>query len=229
WLPFLVIGLATALAVLPLLPVMSLAPPLAQRPGLRLIQVVGRSPTMLLAALAAGFAEFASFSLLPIFGVRNGLDEPSALLLLTVFLVGGILLQLPLGWLGDRWSRRPALALAGLVGVASAVALGLFGGSPLAAGVLCFLLGGAVLAFYNLGLALLGERFETQELAVANAAFIMVYSAGSLAGPAVGGVATELSASWGLPGTLAAICTLVVLMALWRAHRDAIETTRREG
>ncbi|SME89702.1 Predicted arabinose efflux permease, MFS family [Tistlia consotensis] len=226
-LPFLVIGLATALAVLPLLPVLHLAPPLPLRPGLRLSQVARRAPTMLLAGMAAGFAEFASFSLLPVFGVRNGLAEPAALLLLTVFLVGGILLQLPLGWLGDRWSRRPTLALAGLLGLACALALGLAGGDPLAAGAVCFLLGGAVLALYNLGLALLGERFDTADLGVANAAFIMVYSAGSLVGPAVGGLATELSVTWGLPGTLAAICLIVVTMALWRERGGA--PARRRG
>lgn len=227
WLPFLVIALATFLAVLPLLPVMTLAPPLPRRAGLRLGQVLGRAPTMLLAALASGFAEFASFSLLPIFGVRSGLPETAALLLLTVFLVGGILQQLPLGWLGDRWSRRRTLALAGVLGLSSALALGLFGGEPLAAGLLCFLLGGAVLAFYNLGLALLGERFGREDLAIANAAFIMVYSVGSLAGPAVGGVATELSAAWGLPATLAAICALVTAMALWRDRSGGNDETRR--
>lgn len=228
WLPFLVIGLATALAVVPLLPVMAVAPSLPRRPRLRLGQVLRRAPTMLLAALASGFAEFASFSLLPVFGVRNGLGEPAALMLLTVFLVGGILLQLPLGWLADRWSRRRALALAGGLGLAAALALGLAGGAPLAAAAVCFLLGGAILALYTLGLALLGERFRAEDLGVANAAFIMVYSAGSLAGPAAGGLATEVSAAWGLPATLAAICALVVAMALWR-DRSAGASDEREG
>ncbi len=227
WLPFLVIAAATAMAVLPLLPVMSLAPLLPRRPGLRLGQVVRHAPTMLLAALAAGFAEFASFSLLPVFGVRNGLAEPAALLLLTVFLVGGILLQLPFGWLGDRWTRRPTLALAGLIGLAAALALGFVGDAPLAAGAVSFLLGGAILALYNLGLGLLGDRFDAADLGVANAAFIMVYSAGSLIGPAVGGVATEFSPSWGLPATLAGICALVVAMALWREGGSRDGTGKR--
>jgi MFS family permease len=149
------------------------------------------------------------------------------LLLLTVFLVGGILLQLPFGWLGDRWSRRRTLALVGLLGLLSSLALGLFGGSPLIAGLLCFLLGGAVLALYNLGLALLGERFAREDLGIANAAFIMVYSVGSLVGPAVGGTATEVSATWGLPATLAAICALVMAMALWRDRSGGTDETRR--
>jgi MFS family permease len=50
--------------------------------------------------------EAAGLSLLPLYAMRLGWPEHSATLLLTVLLIGAILLQLPIGWLGDRMERR---------------------------------------------------------------------------------------------------------------------------
>ena len=46
-----------------------------------------------------------------------------------------------------------------------------------------FVCGGVVAAFYSVGLALLEGSYSGSKLANANAAFVMLYSAGRLAGP----------------------------------------------
>ena len=51
-----------------------------------------------------------------------------------------------------------------------------------------FIWGGAAAGFYTLGLVRLGQRFATQDMASANAAFIMAYTTGMIIGPSVTGV-----------------------------------------
>ena len=55
--------------------------------------------------------------------------------------------------------------------------------------VAMFLIGGVILGFYALGLAIVGERVGADDLAAANAAFIVMYQGGALTGPIIAGVA----------------------------------------
>ena len=67
-----------------------------------------------------------SMSLLPLFGMNEGLDSAAATRVLAVVLLGGVLLQYPFGWLADRSSHRLALALcAGLAVIGSALLKGI--------------------------------------------------------------------------------------------------------
>jgi len=110
WRPFAVGALCLALTAVPLLLVRQGA---AGNPGprdrLQWLRIGRAAPIVMLAALIAGLVESAYVSLLPVFGLLRGLDEPSSLLLVTVFLAGNVILQLPIGWLADRLGRRRVL------------------------------------------------------------------------------------------------------------------------
>ena len=100
---------AAGLLVLAGLPVIlnaDLAPRMPERPKLRLLEAVRKVPLVAAAALLAGFTETAVFALLPIYGLRGGLGETPSLLMLSAFTAGAIALQIPMGFLSDRMSRR---------------------------------------------------------------------------------------------------------------------------
>jgi len=65
------------------------------------------------AALNAGL-ETAGLNLLPVYPVNLGSPEKSATILLTILLTGSIVLQLPIGLLGDRMSRVPCSSYSSL-------------------------------------------------------------------------------------------------------------------
>jgi MFS family permease len=50
-----------------------------------------------------------------------------------------------------------------------------------------FALGGVVLAFYALGLTILGQQVPAGRLVLANAGFLMTYEAGAVGGPLLAG------------------------------------------
>jgi MFS family permease len=178
------------------------------------------APVVMLAAAVAGLVESADLSLLPLFGLHAGLDERTALLLVTVFLAGNVALQLPIGLLADRFGRRLML---GVCAAASALGPLLLPGvldRPPLLWPLLFVWGGTLYAFYSQGIALLGEEFPERDLAGANTVFVMVYCVGGILGPSIGGTAMDLWPHRGLPALLSiAAASLLTLLSLGRRAR----------
>ena len=183
---------ALALAALPLIAARRLAPGLPAASGLRLGGVVRMAPAVAAAGLLGGASEMAFFALLPVYGLRAGLSPDAALMLLTVLMIGAIVLQVPLGWLADRVDRHRLLLGMALAGAVATPLLGVVVTTPWLAWPLIFGLGGLVLGYYTVGLTLLGARFRGGELAVANAAILMLYEGGAALGPALAGTAMDL-------------------------------------
>ncbi len=219
WLPFLLAagGLLGAAAPLPF--IRRLAPSLKAKQALGLFGALIAAPTVFGAALLAGGSEAALYALLPVYGVRSGMSEGASLQLLAWLFIGAIALQYPLGLFGDRFGRRLVLCLVALVAALCSLLLLLRPDEPaFLQYVLVVPLGGSVLGFYSLGLALLGQRFRIEQLAVANATFILTYEVGSLSGPVLGGAAMDIGGPGGLMWFVAAICALFADIALWRGR-----------
>lgn len=219
WTPFLFAAGSIVVAVIPLQFARRLAPPMPAKPELQLREVLWAAPTVSTAALVAGTLENAYYALMPIYALRNELSQAWSLNLLSLLLVGGIALQFPIGWLADRADRHLTLAGLALLSALGALTLPLVLASPILLGAMVFILGGVVLAFYTVGLALLGQRFRPADLAVANAVFIMLYEAGSFAGPGIAGAAMDLWKPHGLVGAVAVISLLFAILAFVRARQ----------
>ena len=219
WLPFLLAASGILIAAAPLPFIGHLAPNLKAKQAMGLIGALVAAPTVFGTALMGGISESALYTLLPVYGVRSGMAEGEALQLLTWLLVGAIVLQYPMGMLSDLIGRRLILILLALLAVVCCLAiLALPTGNTLSHYILMVPLGGCLLAFYALGLALLGQRFLPVQLAVANATFILTYELGSLSGPVLAGLAMDLGHPGGLLGFIAAVCGIFASIALWRGR-----------
>jgi MFS family permease len=203
WAPFLVAAGALGLAALPLIVAQRLAPDLAPRfelaSELRLFQVARVAPLILGGAVIAGLTETAFYSLLPLYGLRSGIGQEAAVWMLTVFVIGSIAFPFPMGALADRMDRQRLFLVCVAAAALGCAVLPLVIGWAPGLWVLMFLWGGLIGSFYALTLALLGQRFAARDLAVANAAFILAYDLGGVAGPVLGGAALDLWDPHGLP------------------------------
>ena len=200
---------ALALAVLPLVAVGRLAPPIVAEHGSGVLSAARAVPVMAVGAFVAGFTEALIFSLLTIWGLDTGMDETGALRLLTTCIIGGVVLQFAAGVMADRIGRQRLLGFVGLALIATGVLLQLSTGSMVF--VAAFLTGGLILALYALSLTLLGERFPPTQLAAASAAFLILYQLGSMTGPIVAGVAMD---SIGADGFIWSLGTAGLLIAI---------------
>jgi len=223
--PFEVGALALALTALPLLLVPRGPNAMLSRARLPWLRTIRAAPIVMLAALIAGLVESAYVSLLPVFGVLRGLDERAALLLVTVFLAGNVLLQLPIGRVADRLGRRRVLAACAAICIAGPIVLSAVMGKPWLLWPVLLLWGGTMYGFYTQGIALLGEVYPEAELADANTVFVVVYCAGGIAGPSLGGFAMDC---WTPNGLLVFLSCAPLLLgvSLLRRPRPLRSATR---
>lgn len=230
-LPFVVAAAIVLVSVLPILWARALAPVIehddsnggggfavrALLAPLRLAAV----PMMLNLSYALVFAGLWTF--LPVFAVDSGLPVDRAFQQLTAFSVGTIVLQFPVGWLSDRFDRRLIATVLMAASLAAVASMNLFVHVPGLDFAYFFVLGGIVSGVYVVALSLIGERFRGSALAAAITVYTLMWSAGSMVGPPLVGLATQVAAADGLPLALVAF-TLVFLpftAASWLRHRRA--------
>lgn len=168
-----------------------------------------RAPLVFATAILFTTIESAHFAFLALFALSHGWLEQAGALLLGAFIAGNIILQVPIGWLADRFGRTRVL-----VAVACGTAVGHLAMLPaIGAGwpiwPLLIALGGAVGALYSLGLALLGERFPRHELAPANALFVVMVQLGVLVGPSAVGVGMQAAGAAAFPILMCAAALLL--------------------
>jgi MFS family permease len=180
-----------------------------------------RVPMILGAVAVFALYESALMTLLPIWGLRIGLSETLAATTLSAVYIGAILLQVLIGWGSDMLSRITALRLCGVVGLFGALLLvNLSAPPPILFGVL-FVWGGVASGIYPVALSMAGDRFGGTELVTVNAAMIIAYGIGALAGPALGGLAMDVRNPQGLLWMFALLfaCLLLTTMAVRRPRQ----------
>lgn len=230
WLPFIVVSAGLLASAAPLVLARGVAPPMPHRPESGPLRFVRMAPLIIFGAVTGGLIDNAIFTLLPVYGLRVGLDQDTAILLLTAFIGGNLVMQVPLGWIADRTGRRRMLIVCVGVSLVGALLLpALAPGGVLANGPLLWLLlvlwGGTAFGVYTIGISLLADRFSRDMLAGANTAFIMAYECGTLSGPVIAGAAMDAIGADGLVATVAVICaTFLLFNAGW-----AISRGRRAG
>lgn len=190
---------------LPILLARGLSPSIPTSSGRRLSGYLRLTPGALLAALAYGAVETGIFAILPLYGLRLGYDTRGAAGLVSLIALGNVLFQIPFGWLADRFDRRAVLLAAGLGGAVGSGLIPSASGSPVLFGCLLFAWGGLAGTLYTVGLAALGARVPTRDLAGANAAFVMLYNAGLILGPPLIGGGLDLVPPHGFAWALLAI------------------------
>jgi MFS family permease len=219
WLPFVAASAIVAVSAMPLLGVGDHAHHLGREPGSGVLAIFAKAPFIVFTTALAGFYEQVTLSLLPVWGLRIGLDMALAPATLTAVYLGAITLQLPIGWLSDHMRRLRVLRLCAAAGALGAALLALVGGSVLPLYAVLFLWGGMATGIYPVALSMAGERFSGADLVSVNAAMIMSYGLGGLIGPVMGGAAMDLRNPEGLPALLFVLFALFLAATLLRRDR----------
>lgn len=196
------------LALIPVLLVRHGAPRIETHHEQAMLGFLRKAPAALLAALVFGAIDAGMAGLLPVYGVRLGYSEAHAAMFVTALSVDGLLFQYPLGYLADHMDRRMLLIFCAASGVIGAALTPFLIHNAVAAYILFGFWGGLVMGVYTIGLTLVGERFKGSELVGANAAYVILYSLGLLAGPALEGVALDAWNPHGLIVVLGGICAV---------------------
>ena len=212
--PFVVGACGTALAGVPIILAARLAPDLIQHETISVFSAIKLAPIGMAGGLLGGFAEMSYFSLLPNVALAAGLDQSQALGLLSLLTAGGIVLQFAIGWLADKVSRVSITAGLTIAMLMLSAMLPWALGGPIAGPVVAFLLGGIILGFYTIGLVVIGTEVTARDLTAANAAFLIMYQVGAIAGPVLSGAAMMIAPVGGFVATVSAAMVLGTLGVL---------------
>lgn len=173
---------------------------------------VARAPLLLFAVGVLTLFDAVMLAFFPIWGLRHGLGLHDATWALGLAIVGNAVLQYPVGWLADRWSRTGLLLAASALTVALALALP-FAVTNWALWPVALLIGSSAYAVYTVALIALGDQFRGAALVAGSAAFGTMWGVGGIIGPPIAGQALETLGPDGIVWVIA-VAYAVLLIAL---------------
>ena len=215
--PFVAGMILMALAGMPLLFSGRYRPSSVEEPTFGVVSFLKVAPLLAVACFVVAFKDLATTSLMPVYGLRVGLDESAATLMLFFGAMGGALLQLPIGWAADYFDARKVLVGCALVAFLGALVWPLVVGSKILLWITLFLWWGFFAGVYTVTMILAGQWFKGVELATAMAAFGVYWGIGAFAGPLIGGFSMDLWDPYGLALVMVIVSGGFLIMSMRKA------------
>ena len=142
------------------------------------------SPLGCIGCVAVGVTNSAFRTLSPVYAEGIGMTVADVVTFVSVGIIGGALIQYPLGHLSDLWDRRKVLLLTTTGAMFAALALVFLAGTgPLANFALVFVFGSFAMPLYSLSAAHANDRAGSGEFVFINAVLMLLYSFGAIGGP----------------------------------------------
>lgn len=230
---FALFGICSVLLSISLVPVAltrTAAPPLPSPKFFGLRRLYRISPLGVTGAFASGMVLSAFYSIGPVFTAGVGLDVAGTSRFMAATVLGGLVLQWPLGWLSDRFDRRTVIAAvcAAIALLGAAMFLGRASGeSVLLLGAALY--GGVIFGLYPLCVSHANDYVEAPDRVGANGGLILAYGMGAIGGPLIASAVVAGLGGGGLFALGAAVGLITLLFVLWRMRRRAALPAERQG
>ncbi len=179
--------------------------------------LLAASPVGVVGSTVSGFVWAVVMAMSPIYAQRSGFDAEGVALFVIALVMGGVALQLPIGWISDLRDRRIVLAgMAGLAAIAAAAGAAAHGTSAALTVVAITLFGGLTFPFYTVAVSHVNDRISPEHRLPASGAMILLFGIGSVLGPAAASAAMETFGPRGFFLLLAAVTAAFALFAVYR-------------
>ena len=214
-LPFL-IGAAISLGAVTLVIAPAVRAPPFEKPSsgnpLRFLRL---APVAIGAITLNAAVETAGLSFLALYAIGLGWQAEDAARLMFVMMFGAIILQLPIGWLGDMVDRGKLIIGCAVLATLGAALWPFALQSEIATYALLFVWGGVFVGIYTLTLTVVGSRFSGGDLVGIYALMGLTWGAGALVGPLLAGISMQ-AGTHGLAIFAAVACGLFAVAAIMR-------------
>jgi MFS family permease len=218
-------GVAAVLISLALVPVALTRvaePRPVEAPRVSLAHLWRQSPLGLVGGAVAGLVNGAFWGMGAVFAHHMGMSTLGVAGFMGATIMGGALLQWPVGRLSDRHDRRTVLAAVCALGAVLALAaLGVSRAAPEWLAVPAFLYGGMVFTVYGMSVAHVNDHVPTDETLEAARGMLLVYGLGAVGGPVLGGLCMKAWGPGALLGFLGACLALLAAFVAYRKGRRA--------
>lgn len=184
------------------------------------------APVAVTAVVVSGLVLGPFWGLTPLFAASLGYGESELAIFISLSVLGGALIQYPVGRYSDRHDRRRVILLA--LGLGAAVGLAMLGAAWLVPAnrwlmtLLSMLFCGLVLAVYPIAVAHLVDRIHKDHLVAGSSGLLLLYGLGSFIGPALAGLGLQRLGGQALPAFYVGMLLLACAVVIWQLHRSMV-------
>ena len=229
--PFMVAAILVCLSLVPVVLTRERAPDLKQAERLGILALFRISPLGVVGTFCSGLLMGSFYGLGAVYGNETGFDVLEISLFVSSLVIGGFLLQFPIGRLSDIFDRRTVMVVALLFGVmlaAGGVALRQATDNIWYFMILTACLGGPMTAVYPLSVGQAFDYLPKEKYVAASGGLLMSYAIGATVGP----IAISFVMSWTGPdaffGFHSVVSLLLASFVLFRMRRRAALPAREQ-
>jgi MFS family permease len=196
---------------------------------LDLLRIFRISPLGCIGCIAVGVTNSSFRTLSPVYAEQIGMSVTDVVTFVSVGIIGGALIQYPLGYLSDRWDRRRVLLLSTTGAMLSALLLAYFGGaSALLIFSMVFVFGSFAMPLFSLSAAHANDRAGKGEFVAVNAALMLFYSFGAIGGPLAASLTMQQFGPSALFVFIACVYVIFIGIILYRMRaRSGVPSEQR--
>ena len=215
---FVIIAILISWALLPITLTRRVQPKMSERPKSSLRALLGFAPLAVASAALSGLAMGAFWSMTPVYATQLGFDIGGVGLVMSVAIIGGALLQIPIGRFSDKHDRPRVMTWVVLLAALIAACMP-FAPTHEALLGLYFLWGGLAFSLYPLAVAQLIDQLHPDEIVAGSADMLVMHGAGCAVAPIAAGSSMTAVGSQGLPVYIACVFALLGMYAIYRRRR----------
>lgn len=180
------------------------------------------SPVAVVAVLLIGISNGAFGTLGAVYGRKIGLSISDIAVMMSLALLIGAIIQIPVGLLSDRVDRRAVLVGMGILATVTGLALSVADSmGPIAVIVLVSAFGGMIYSMYPVILAHASDHAAPGDFLKTSGGLLLIFGAGTMVGPVAAAALMSASTPGALFHVTAAAHLSMVLFTAWRMTRRA--------
>jgi|TARA_B100002003_G_C14121009_1_gene539182 MFS family permease len=220
---FVLISVLVSIAVIPILLSVSKAPEFNTSESVGLLQLYRVSPLGVTGMLINGVVMGAIFGMGAVYAANIGLSVREISFFMGSLVLGGALLQYPIGKLSDVFGRRQVIIGTCAAGVAAAFVAAALVDSGWRLYLMIALIGGFSTPLYALCIAHTNDYLSPSQMVAASGTLVLTVSIGSTLGAPITAFAMDKFGSQAFFHAIGISMALICLFAIWRStQRSAI-------
>lgn len=227
---FVLAAIFYALSLLPTAVTLQIAPQPMVGVSLDLPALWRNSPLAVAGVILVGVSNGAFGTLGAVYGSRIGLSVETIAIFMSIAVVAGAALQVPVGFLSDRMDRR--FVLLGLAAIAAAVDVTfvfIAPTTPMLVLALASVFGAAVYAMYPVIVAHANDHAPEGYFLRTSGGLLLLFGVGSIIGPLMAGLLMNAAGPSGLFINSLAAHAVLILYGAWRISRREAPSLEDKG
>ena len=229
---YIYVAMLFCLCMIPVLMSRSGGPRINEPESMPLKTLYRTSPLGVVGIMISGICLGAFYNMSSVYGADVGMTKSQIATFMSATMVGGFLLQFPVGKLADLFDRRTVLVMTLLVACLAAMMLPIMAarGEMVITIACAVILSGALACVYPIALADAFDRLKPTEMVAASGKLILAYATGGAIGPYTSSLVMKHMGADALFGYLIVASLILVAFVMYRMSiRSAVPDALQES